>query len=86
MSKKKASSYIVDVLANCSSDSRENPTAQVSLLPAAQDGGTPQVVPISLSCVDALSSIRVYVPKVCVANHSFAWSYPLPSPSPSPPW
>ena len=64
MSKKRSSSYAVDVLVNCSSDSREDPTAEPGILGARADGqGVPQVVRVNLSRLEALSSVRVYVPK-----------------------
>ena len=49
--------YILDVLLNCQPDSKPP-------VPASADGkGVIQVVPVILSLVDGISTIRVYIPK-----------------------
>ncbi|DBA84763.1 hypothetical protein WJX77_001199 [Trebouxia sp. C0004] len=62
--KRKEGSYIVDVLLNCSSDSipGTGPKRRAVCLPA-DASGSPQVVPIHLDEIDALSSVRIYIPK-----------------------
>lgn len=64
LTKKKATSYVVDILVNCKGDMRETQKDSAELLAPSAEGGIPQVVPIRLSQIDAFSSVRVYVPKV----------------------
>jgi hypothetical protein len=78
LSKKKPTSYLVDVLTNCTTDSvsLSGPSRAPVLLPVGESG-TPEVVPVKLDRVDAFSSIRVYVPKVNARNEAPSYSCKL---------
>ncbi|KAI5819517.1 rRNA-processing arch domain-containing protein [Pyronema omphalodes] len=60
-------SYIVDVLLQVAQDSppasRTNPDLPAGLLPPAEgDEGKPEVIPVLLSCLDAISGVRIFLP------------------------